>query len=213
MIFVLVVEIPLSHLLFNEFELLPVAINTIFPPLLMGLIVTFINPPSDKNTDRIYQHVVDIINKDQSFETKPANIAKRSRTERPLLFILFSLLYVITFSVVLGIMYIMLDIIGFNFVSKGIFVFFISVVSFFAYRIRQTAKEYVMETKSNIFVSFISFLFMPLLYLGKIFSESVSKINIFILFFDYLLDAPFKFIIDIVEEWTRFLKERKDELV
>ena len=37
--------------------------------------------------------------------------------------------------------------------------------------------------------------------------------NIFIIIFDSLIEAPFKFFIEVIEEWTRFIKARKDELI
>ena len=213
MVFVLLIEIPLSKFFFDDFEWPSVAINTLLPPILMGGIISVISAPSSKNTERIYERIVDIVDADDSFENQKTVIAKKVAHRRPGLVLAFSTLYLLSFSVILGSIYYILERIGFNIVSKSIFIFFISVVTFFAYRIRQTAKEYVLESDTNIVISFVTFLFLPILYLGKMFSEQVSKINVFIIFFDYLIEAPFKFIIEIVEEWTKFLRDRKDELV
>lgn len=213
MVFVLLFEIPLTQLFYNEIEYISLGMNLLFPPLLMGLIVTFINPPSDKNTERIYNRVVDILDRDPGFETRQTTFAKNSRVKRPVLFAIFTLLYLMLFSLVFGSLYGFLDSIGFNIISKTIFLFFITVVAFFGYRIRQTAKEYVLETQNNIVITFVTFLFLPILYVGKFFSNQVSKINVFIIFFDYLIEAPFKFFIEIIEEWSKFIKARKEELV
>lgn len=213
MVFVLLIEIPLSKLLFDDMEISSVAINTLLPPMLMGVIVSVITPPSGKNTERIYGRIIDIVDADESFENQKTVIAKKTNERRPGLIFAFTLLYLLSFSLVFGGIYFLLDVLGFNIISKAIFIFFISVVTFFAYRIRQTAKEYVLESNTNIVISFVTFIFLPILYLGKLFSEQVAKINIFIIFFDYLIEAPFKFIIEIVEEWTKFLRDRKDELV
>lgn len=212
MVFVLLIEIPLSKLFYDDIELASVAINTLLPPVMMGVIVSIIAPPSKKNTNRIYERIVDIIDEDRAFEDQKSLITTNAPQRRPGLIFLFTILYLTSFSLILGSVYYFLDVLGFNLVSKSIFIFFISVVTFFAYRIRQTAKEYVLEPSNNIVISFVTFLFLPILYLGKLFSEQVSKINLFIIFFDYLIEAPFKFIIDIVEEWTKFLRDRKDEL-
>ncbi|KXK08114.1 MAG: hypothetical protein UZ21_OP11001000715 [Microgenomates bacterium OLB22] len=53
MLFVLLLELPLTTALFAEASLLPVAINTITPPLLMGLIVLFTSAPGEANTKTI----------------------------------------------------------------------------------------------------------------------------------------------------------------
>lgn len=213
MIIVLIFEIPVTQILYGELELIPIGINTLLPPLLMGFIVTFTNPPSDRNTERIYSRIVDILKNNPESESKQKHIAKSKKTRRPILFFLFSVLYVLTFTLVFSGLYLVLDGIGFNIISKAIFVFFISVVAFFGYRIRQTANEYVLDSRENVFFSFVTFLFLPLLSLGKFFSEQVSRINLFIIFFDYIIEAPSKFLFELVEEWTRFLKARKDELV
>jgi hypothetical protein len=213
MIFVLIFEIPLSKLLYGDVELLSIGINTLFPPVLMGLIVSTMNPPSDKNTERIYNRIVDILNSDPGFETQTTKISPSRHNKRPILFLAFTVVYVLVFYLVFGGIYLFLDYLHFNLISKAIFMFFISVVAFFGYRIRQTAKEYVLDMKNSVLVSFVAFLFLPILYVGKFLSSQVSRINVFIIFFDYLFEAPFKFLIEIVEEWSRFLKARKDELL
>ena len=174
MVFVLLIEIPLSKFFFDDFEWPSVAINTLLPPILMGGIISVISAPSSKNTERIYERIVDIVDADDSFENQKTVIAKKVAHRRPGLVLAFSTLYLLSFSVILGSIYYILERIGFNIVSKSIFIFFISVVTFFAYRIRQTAKEYVLESDTNIVISFVTFLFLPILYLGKMFSEPVS---------------------------------------
>ncbi len=213
MILVLLVELPLSQLIFNEVSLMTLGINTLFPPVLMGLIVSVINPPSQDNTKHIYARSVDILNKDPSFETTKIEFSTSRRERRPTLFILFSVMYIILFTLIFGGIYTVLDMLNFNILSKTIFIFFISVVTFFAYRIRQMPKEYILESEGNPIISLITFLFLPIIYVGKVLSKSMSRINLFILFFDTLIEAPFKVFIDVFEEWSRFVKARKDELV
>jgi hypothetical protein len=45
------------------------------------------------------------------------------------------------------------------------------------------------------------------------FNKGVAKINIFTVIFDFFIEAPFKLIIDIVEEWIKFTKDRKEEII
>lgn len=213
MILVLIFEIPLTKLIYGELEMLSIGINTLFPPFLMGIIVSIISPPSSQNTKRIYNRIVDILDSDPGFESTTTLVTESKASNRPLLLLGFSLIYLLAFFVVFTSIFVILDIMGFNIISKAIFIFFISVVAFFGYRIRQTAKEYVLEMESNVVISFITFLFLPILYVGKFLSSQVARINLFIIFFDYIFEAPFKFVIQIVEEWSRFLKARKDELV
>jgi hypothetical protein len=47
---------------------------------------------------------------------------------------------------------------------------------------------------------------------GKWLSNNVSKVNIFVFIFDFIIEAPFKVFVNVAEEWTRYVKERKDEI-
>lgn len=213
MILVLLVELPLSQFFFGEVHLLSLGINTLFPPVLMGLIVSFISPPSDDNTKRIYSRIVNIIDKDPSFETKPTDFSIASKSRRPTLIFVFSILYVLIFYAIFSSVYFALNSLNFNILSKIIFMFFMSVVAFFGYRIRQGPKEYILDSRNNPIVSIFTFIFLPVIYVGKVLSKEIGRINLFILLFDTLIEAPFKVFIDIFEEWSRFMKARKDELV
>ena len=54
---------------------------------------------------------------------------------------------------------------------------------------------------------------MPIVATGKWLSEKFSRINVFVFFLDFIIEAPFKIFVEIAEEWTKYVKERKDELV
>ena len=109
--------------------------------------------------------------------------------------------------------YQILTFLNFNLVSQAIFVFFISVVSFFSYRVREVANEYRLIEKTSIIGPIVDFFFMPILYLGKFLSTEVARFNFFILLFDFIIEAPYKLIIQIIEEWIAFVKQRKEEIV
>jgi hypothetical protein len=86
-------------------------------------------------------------------------------------------------------------------------------VTFFAYRIRPTAKEYSVEDKPGILSPIVDFFMIPVLSVGKFLSSEIGKLNVFILIFDFLIEAPFKLIFEIVEEWINFVKTKKDEIM
>jgi tetrahydromethanopterin S-methyltransferase subunit G len=213
MVFILALEYPLSKYFYGMVELEPLAINTIFPPVLMGLIVSFFGVPSEKNTKRIFERIINILNKDPSFETGKALIAQKTRIRRPMLIFGFTIFYLLTFAITFSLIYMILDYLRFNPVSKAVFIFFVSVITFFGYRIRQTSKEYSLEEKESILSPVFDFFFIPVLSLGKFLSNEIAKLNIFILIFDFLIEAPFKLIFEIVEEWINFVRARKEEIV
>ena len=122
-------------------------------------------------------------------------------------------MYFSTFFVTLYLIHLGLKQINFNILSEALFIFFVSVVAFFAYRIKEIANMYRLTEREGVFAPIVDFFYMPILSLGKLFSEGVSKINFFILIFDFIIEAPFKLIIEVIEEWITFVKNKKEDMV
>lgn len=213
MLFALILEYPLSLYFYNYVDFQSLAINSIFPPFLMALIVSFFRVPTERNTKKIYERIVNIINKESSFEKEKVLISQKPKTKRPILLLGFTIFYSLTFAVTFSLIYIILDYLNFNLISKLIFIFFVSVISFFGYRVRQISKEYTLEEKESIFSPVIDFFFVPILSVGKFLSNEIAKLNVFILIFDFFIEAPFKLIFEIIEEWINFVRARKEEIV
>lgn len=212
MLFAIILEYPLSLYLYSEVNLRSIAINSLFPPLLMAIILLFFRVPGEDNTKKIYERIIEIINAEKSFETQVAFVPRKPRVRRPSLVFGFTVFYSITFIVTLTVMYEILTLLNFNFISQAIFLFFVSVVTFFSYRIRQMVNELRLDEKEGILTPIADFFFMPILSLGKFFSQEIAKLNFFIFVFDFLIEAPFKMVFEIVEEWISFVKKRKEEI-
>jgi hypothetical protein len=213
MIFVIGLEFPLSKLIYGEVRMGPIITNTIFPPLLMGLLVTFVSTPSESNTKKIFERIVGVLDKDPSFENSKSLIAQKPRAKSKVMVFGFSLFYLLTFGVTFGLLYNILNYFSFNLISMFIFVFFVSLITFFAYRIRQISKEYALEEKDSALTPVFDFFIIPIFSLGKFLSTEIAKYNIFAVFFDFLIEAPFKLIFNIIEEWINFVKARKEEIM
>ncbi len=213
MLFALILEYPLSLYIYKEVNLVSIGINSIFPPILMVLILAFFRVPGESNTKKIYERIIEIIDADKTFETQIAYMPKKPLVRRPSLIFGFTIFYSITFIVTLTAIYEILILLNFNLISQFIFLFFVSVVTFFSYRIRQIVKELRLEDKESIFTPIVDFFFMPILSLGKFFSQEIARLNFFIFVFDFLIEAPFKLVFEIVEEWISFVRKRKEEII
>ena len=213
MLFALILEYPLSIYLYGEANNMSIAINSIFPPILMVIILAFFRVPGETNTKKIYNRIIEIIDANQSFETQVAFMPKKSRAKRPILIFGFTVFYSLTFIITLTLIYEVLTFLNFNLVSQFIFLFFVSIVTFFSYRIRQIVKELRLEDKENIITPLIDFFFMPILSIGKFFSQEIARLNFFIFIFDFLIEAPFKLVFEVVEEWITFVRKRKEEII
>ncbi|MCS7093406.1 MAG: hypothetical protein NZL96_03210 [Patescibacteria group bacterium] len=213
MIFALILEFPLSQYFYNEINYQSIAINTLFPPLLMVAILAFFRVPGEENTKKIYQRIVEIIDRDSSFETKIAFVPRKSTPKKPTLIFGFTIFYSLTFIVTLFLIYEILTFLKFNLISQAIFIFFVSVVTFFSFRVSQISKELTLSEKDSILTPIIDFFFMPILSLGKFFSAEIAKLNFLIFILDFLIEAPFKMVFEVIEEWISYVKRRKEEII
>jgi hypothetical protein len=213
MLFALILEYPISQLVYNEVNLFSIIINSVFPAVLMLIIVYSFHLPGEDNTRKIFQRIVDIINTDKSFETTVNFIPKKSPVKKPVLIFGFTIFYTFTFVLTFSLIYEILSWLHFNLISQLIFVFFVSVVTFFSFRIKQLINEYRLEEKTGVLSPFMDLFFMPILSLGKFFSNELSRLNFLIFIFDFIIEAPFKLIFEIIEEWISFVKKRKDEII
>jgi hypothetical protein len=190
----------------------PIIINALFPPFMMFLVAVLIRVPGKKNTDKIVQGINSIV-----YEERRANIVFRVRSsyvKSRFFSFLFKIIYAVTFLVSFGIIGYGLYRLDFNIVSAVIFFIFLTLVSFFGFRIREGAREYVIPSKKEGILRLLFDLYtLPILRAGRWISQTFSKINIFIFVFDFLFEAPFKMLIELAEQWLSFVREKREEII
>ncbi len=208
----LILEYPLSLYLYGKVDYFTLSVNSLFPPFLMFAIAVFTKTPNKENTKRIFERIVHFIDKSPQYEKKVALITKKPKEKNPALIFAFTVFYGLTFVATFSLIFYILDLLRFNLISKLIFVFFVSLVSFFGYRVRQIAKEYFLVYKQPLYQPLVDFFFMPILSIGKALSQEIGRFNFLIVFFDFIIEAPFKLIVEVIEEWVRFVRARKEEI-
>jgi hypothetical protein len=213
MLFALVLEGPLSNFFYGHVDWYAIAVNTLFPPILMTAIILINQIPGAENTKRIFQRIIDIVDKDQTFETKIVLMAKSVKPKKPILQFGISIFYLGTFVITLFLLHYILVAMNFNLISQAIFLFFVSTVAFFSHRIKIVTGEYKLVEKDFILTPLIDFFFMPILAMGKFFSNEIAKLNFFTFIFDFLIEAPYKLLIEIIEEWISFTRKKKEEIL
>lgn len=209
MLLALVLELPLDVWLKGFINYTTLGINILFPPVLMFLVAITIRTPGKKNTLMIIKEIKTIVynlSDQQKFKLKAPK--KRGTFTG---FIL-NLLYLIVFVVSVYFIFNGLVLLEFAWFSSLIFIFFLSVVSFFGLRIRKPIKEISLEEKrDNIFTLLIDFISLPFATFGQWSSIKFSKINIIAFFFDFIIEAPFKIFIEVLEDLFSFWREKKEE--
>ena len=203
-----VLEIPFDKYISGTVDIVSLLINISLPPLLMLFSGTFIKSPSRRNYKTISESVIYLLTQNQLDSKKYALVKSRSNT-----FLFFNLAYsLISLAILAGVIWLLLYL-KFNIVSIALFFFFVSVVSFFSFRIRNIALELAMKKgRDDAITSVLELVLMPFIRIGKFFSDRFASFNPMILALDFLIEAPLKTVIKIMNSWLRFINAKKEEL-
>ena len=213
MILAIALETPVDLLLVKRIDYIPLAINALFPPFLLFLITSFIAIPGPENTHKLIDKIKTIMYHFDDYQRSGDAFIPQPKTRRPILSGIFTFFYMIAFLITFGLITFVLTTLHFNIASQIIFVFFVALVSLFAYRIRQSAKEYDFGDRQGLLEPMIDFFFLPILWAGDMLSKEIAKINFFIFLFDFILEAPLKVIFEVIEEWIHFIRTKKEEII
>lgn len=206
----LAIEIPFDFYIAHELIPLNLAINIIFPPLLMFMIVKTIKPPGKENAQKVILEVMKIIYQTQ---TQDHYEIKQTAEKNFLVRGAIHLFYLSTFLITFGLIIWGLTKLRFSWLSMVIFIVFVSLICFAGLRIRQRSKELSVEKeKESGWVFWIELFSFPLVRMGKWLSAQWTKFNIIIIIFNIILEVPFQIFVEFLENWRRFLKEKKEEI-
>lgn len=210
-VLVFILEAPVTMLLGEQINPGALAINIAFPPVLLFLIVMFTKVPSEENTKKIIEGISEIIFEEKN-RKEPFKVRDPVKTKSKLI-AFFNIAYALTFFVSFGFVVWILQAVNFNYISILIFLFFLALVSFFSMRIRRRVRELVIiERKETLFRFLSDFFYTPVITTGKWLGERFSKINVFMFFMDFIIEAPFKIFVEVAEEWAKYVKERREEI-
>lgn len=215
-VFAFLLEIPYDLYVQKTISYIPIGINVIFPPILMALIILTVTVPGDDNTRKIYQLIKGIIDNDPDTlpVTKGISIKSRIKTRGLIFTTLFSLVYLLMYFVSFGSIIYVLSILKFNVVSQAIFIFFVTLVTFFTYRVIQITQQYQVVTNEGFASTLTDFFFLPIIRVGQWLSgEVLQRFNFFIFIFDFIVEMPFKAIVEVFDEWVHFVRLKKEEIV
>lgn len=202
------IEVPYDQFVSGHIVVLPLVINVLTPPALMIIASLGIRPPGTENLALLLERTKYLL-RGEALPKLPM-VAKQSRNGSNVLFwLFFAALYLAVFG---GLIWLLAGL-GFNTVSILVFLFFVSVVGFFAFRIRANAKELAIISERSPFpFAIVDFLALPLLQVGRRLSHTVRQLNVILFVMDFLIEAPFKLFLRVIEDWFAFLREKREEL-
>ncbi len=211
-LFAFSVEATYDNIIHGQIFWIPLLINIFGPILLMIIVSLLIRIPGQKNTAEIFKRIQILITDKDPKIGKKLLIKEHDENSTSTLHTFFSILSYGGFFLSVGFIVLLLMRFNFTIASQGIFIFFLSIVSFLAYRINQTAQTYTVKERQHLFTPFIDLFFMPIARLGRHLTESISQINIFLFILDFLIETPYKGLVSFFEQWFFFLHSKRDGL-
>ncbi len=209
MLIAFAIEVPVERMVYGDWSLPILMVNLMLPPFLMFFVALFIHVPGKNNTVRMQENAIMLF----TAEGVPMREVRIPKKRGVLAGFMFGFAYAVTYLLIFGAIASVLFSVHFTWISAGIFIFFLCTVSFFAFRLRQNAREYVIiEGRQSLRALVMDVISLPILQSGHFIARGINRINVFLFFFDFLLEAPFKIFLTVLEEWFAFLKEKKEEI-
>lgn len=205
-----ILEVPYDLFIIKSLNIKALAINVLFHPILMFVVAMTIKVPGPKNTEIIVQEIKKIV---YGEERKLVFKQKKLMNKGSISYFIFNVIYLIMFLISFGIIIYGLTLLKFNLLSSLLFLFFLTLVSFLGFRLRNLANQFlVIPRKDNLRNFLIDFLTLPIIRVGRILSTNFSKINIFIYILDFIIETPFKMLVEFLERAVSFIREKRDEI-
>ncbi len=205
-----VIELPYEIIFLRGAHWLALAVNIVFHPVLLFFLSMSARLPGQKNSDRAVEQVRQIVTGEGEL---PTIVVSTPRSYGALTWSFFAIIYAVLFMGIFWGMFSVLALLDFSLVAMGIFVVFLGLVSFLSIRIRRSVDSVrVLPKREGAISAVVSFLSLPILEFGRWLAENISQVNVALFFMDNVLEAPFKLLIDVTEEWFSFVRDRREEI-
>lgn len=202
------IELPYDVVFKKSINYVSLGINVVFHPLLLIAMTKSIHIPKQTNTELVLEGV-----KHSVYGEGHDQIRIKEKPSKGLLAYIAYGLYFALFLGSVGFIISMLQKLDFNFVASGLFLLFLTFVSYFGLRIRFNARRWIVNTKEEKFLPFLWDLFtLPIIQLGRWLSVKFQSINIFVFIMDFIIESPFKLVLRFLDQFNKFIKEKKEEI-
>jgi hypothetical protein len=208
----LFVEGTFERIFYGQIQWMSIAINIIVPPLLMVASGFLIKTPNEQNSNRIYLDIRELLFSETPKISSVLRLKLKKDSGHAVKEYAFSILWLLSICLVFGLIVWVLSLLHFNPLSQMIFLFFIAVISFLAYRINQTAHIYTVLYKKSLLGPIVDFFLVPVIRVGRRLTEGFTQINFILIIIDFIIEAPFKGLVGFFEQWFLFLANKREEL-
>jgi hypothetical protein len=202
-------EIPIARLFYEEFNTLATIVDFVLPAVVMFMLIIFIKPPDDENLTRVLSATEDLLFTGSDFESYEVKIdddsSKLGKFFAQIFYILLSI------SLFCGIGYVFY-IAQLPMTSVVYDTFMVAITFYAALTVRKKSKELDVGAHRNFGDLLFDIFTVPLAKIGGFLSSKWREYNVVAIFTNYLVEIPFVAVLDFIELWSKFMKERKSEI-
>jgi len=202
-------EVPLAKLFYGKFSSTAVFVDIMLPTGLMYLLVYMVKPPKKENLARVLKETQKIVYRQKEKDVYEIRLTKRKKS----VFSFFvNLLYLAGTALSLGLVFWVFDVARVPVTSLYIDTLNVAMVVFAALVIKQRSKELTIDDKPSVWEFSLDIISVPMAKIGQWLANKWKEYNIVSVFFIALVDMPFSFLVEFVENWSSYLREKKAEI-
>lgn len=202
------VEVPMANLFYEGFSLAAAIVDFAIPTAVMFVLVSIIRPPRKDNLNKVLAATLSFIYTDEGGESYRIKL-----TDRPsLLRWILGIIYLMTIGLVFWLVGWIFFVAGLPMSSVLFDTFTIALTVFAAQTIKNKARELNVDEHIGVADFVLDVITLPMAKVGSFFAAKWKEYNIVAILFNFLVEMPFAVILNFVQEWSEFLKERRAEL-
>lgn len=204
-----IIEVPLAEFFYEGFNLFTAFIDFLIPTVLMFVMVAIIRPPPDANIKRVLATLYQFAYED---EKKPLYEVRMKKRRNAFFTFIVAVLYFTMMFAVLGSIGYIFYFFKLPITSVAFDTFTIALTIFAAVLIRNKARELSVDDRTSFWEFILDMFSVPVAKIGEFLARKWKEYNIIAILFTFLIETPFVVVVDFIENWSQYLKERRSEL-
>lgn len=204
-----IIEVPAAKIFYEGFNLFTAFIDFLVPTALMFFMVSIIRPPPAENEKRVLSSLYRFVYEDEKKIHYEVRVQKR---RNPLFTFIVVFMYFVTMFAVLGGIGYVFYIARLPITSVIFDTFTIALTIFAAVLIRNKARELSVDDRTTFWEFILDMFSVPVAKIGSVLAAKWKEYNIIAILFTFLIETPFVVVLDFIENWSQYLKERRSEL-
>jgi len=202
-------EVPLAKLFYEEFNLVAAIVDFLLPTFVMFCMVIIIKPPKKENLERVIKASLSFLYQNEGEEEYEIDIReKRNTPVQIFMHVLYSLMAISLFVLIGYVFYIA----QLPITSVVYDTFTIALTVYAAVVVRNKSKELTIGEDGNFRGFLIDAFTTPVARVGSFLSRTWKEYNIVAAFSNFVVEIPLVAVLDFIQAWGDYIKERKAEV-